>query len=88
MLTVKIMSEENLADHDTRKGFKLYQCDQCHFYRQPPKTEDGPKIPVVEIEYVDRSGETPVEMTRNIFLSGNAYVMNESGKTIASFAHT
>lgn len=88
MLTLKLMSDENLADHDTRKTFKLYQCDQCHFYRQPPKTEDGSKVPVVELEYVDRSGEAPVVMTRTIYLEDNAYVMNESGKTIASFAHT
>lgn len=71
---LKLMSDDHAADSDSRKRFILH---------------DG----VISVEF-DRDGEGGAAVAHVVFergepetftLEGNAYVMNESGKTIASF---
>lgn len=75
MYAIKIMSGENLADSDVGKGFKIILVDASTPFEfgRCPKTGD----PYVQIWNKGESVQHP--------LTGNAYVMNEDGKTIASF---
>lgn len=75
MYAIKIMSGENLADSDVGKGFKIILVDAntpFEFGHSPTSGE-----PYVQIWCKGESVQHP--------LTGNAYVMNEDGKTIASF---
>lgn len=75
-MIVKIMSGEDLPDHDNRKRFSLIaDVAEIAFHR-----EGG--FPVVEI-YRIGNGRDSERYTPN----GNVYVMTDAGKTIDSFAH-
>lgn len=73
MLVLKMMSAENLSDSNVSKQFSLVACSNVSFQR------DGQSA-IAEIILADGTSES-------YSLSGNAYVM-QSGKTIASFAHS
>lgn len=81
MLYVKIMSDEDLSDENSNKNFTLLQVDSIsalHFR----KVIDDPLLQYpyeLEIRATDDRA-----LTTSYALMGNVYVMNESGKTIAS----
>lgn len=93
MIYIKMMSGEDKPDSNTSKGFELICVDSLAFVTfarvggDAPVDMDycgkkitiGPGNPAIEI-YVGDKVET-------YYPAGNTYVMNESGKTIASFAH-
>lgn len=77
MLTLKIMSAENIADSNSSKGFKLIPvAEGTHVeFRRNQLSRKG----VVNIINEDN------EITKRFPVTGNCYVL-ESGKTIATFA--
>lgn len=69
---LKIMSGENAADSDSRKSYEILDnVASAKFERI-----DGE--PVVHVVFDDGDVE-------DYTISGNAYVMNESGRTISTF---
>lgn len=74
---VKMMSDENLPDTDSRKSFKLLSgVDTVTFNRSPEApTEAGPTAYIV---FKDGTNES-------FLLAGNVYVMTDEGKTIEKF---
>ncbi len=79
MYAIKIMSGENLADSDVGKGFKMIMVEAGDTFEfgHDPYTGQA-KVDVTGW----RAGE-PVMATYPV--TGNAYVLSEIGKTIASF---
>lgn len=78
MYSIKIMSRENLADADVAKGFKMILVDAGDTF-EFGHNDQGEPIVTVSVSKGDESSciEYPV--------TGNAYVMSETGKTVASF---
>lgn len=78
MYSIKIMSRENLADADVAKGFKMILVDAGDTF-EFGHNDQGEPIVTVSVNKGDDSSciEYPV--------TGNAYVMSETGKTVASF---
>lgn len=73
---LKIMSgDEKLADCDSRKTFQLFDKVTCVTFNRAPDGEP-PRARIV-FEGDDDIEDFPVP--------GNAYLMNDQGKTIASF---
>lgn len=69
---LKVMSEQDLADTDSRKPFQLFgDIKHCVFMRD----EEGPRA------IATFSDGLPV----GVNIPGNAYLMNNHGKTVASF---
>lgn len=82
MFFVKMMLNENLPDECNAKGFRLIQVKELQevvFY-SPPLLE-GEETPRKQIQIFTPSGDT-----MSYYLTGNVYVMNEAGKTIAAYA--
>jgi hypothetical protein len=83
-LLLKIMSCEDAPDEDSRKTFCLYtDITSCHFRRHP----DGSAEAHVWCREPIKTAMVPgfVEIEKHIILTGNAYLMNENGKTVSSF---
>ncbi len=82
MLYVKIMSGEDLEDTDQRKHYTIVPVENNEVMRfaenEGWETADPP-FPrfILEVHAPDGGRETHA-------LTGNAYVLNENGKTIAS----
>jgi hypothetical protein len=72
---LKIMSGENCADSDSRKTFRLL--DDVIAVRFD-RNDNQPDRPSVTITFGKGPGET-------YWPEGNCYLMNDNGKTIASF---
>lgn len=83
-LVVKIMSNEDTADSDTRKGFLLHsQVRFANFERIGDGSTEDPRTftrPWLTLHFLDPEAES-----LSFEPQGNVYVMNESGKTIASY---
>lgn len=83
-LIVKIMGAENAPDDDPRKTFQLHTgVIATAFLRRSENEPDAPPASVC-LTFEPRS---PVNepWTGTFPVHGNVYVMNEAGKTIASF---
>jgi len=80
MLYVKIMSDEDSPDTDPYKNFTIVPVENdqvmCFCENAEGSGSDIPKY-MLEVHLPDGSREGHP-------LTGNAYVMNEAGKTIAS----
>lgn len=81
MLYVKIMSDEDMPDTDPYKNYRIVPVERnevMQFVPNPIKSTDGsePRF-MLEVHGPEGGIETH-------HLSGNAYVMTENGKTIAS----
>jgi hypothetical protein len=79
MLYVKMMSAEDCPDCDAWKDYKLFtvgDTDTFSFYKD---WQDGESKPRHVLHIARADGTINSEM-----LSGNVYIMNEAGKTIAS----
>src|SRR2546428_127771 len=80
---VKMMSAENLADDHPHKAFRLFA--NVDFF-EPVKGEDGEVaglyLGLSHHHRIDGSEVNPVFLN----VVGNVYVMNENGKTVASFS--
>ena len=77
---VKIMGRENLPDGDPCKTFQLVQAGntgQARMIRRPEE-DGGP--------YVQIDDPSPGVEPYCIPVTGNVYVLNDDGRTIASFA--
>lgn len=79
MYAIKIMSGENKADSDVGKGFKMIVVDAGDTFEFGHDPDTGkPQVTV--------TGYRDGENTLTIYpVTGNAYVVSDSGKTIASF---
>lgn len=72
---LKIMSDEDLPDSDSRKSFTIIaNVRDAQFYRNPGA------FPCVAYFLHDEDEGT-------VCLAGNAYLMSEEGKTVAAFGH-
>lgn len=85
MLFLKMMSDEDLPDTSSTKGYTIIQLEDLEavrFYKEDPKSSGD-----FNTEYpYSMSIERDSEVKRIYALKGNVYVMSERGKTIASFA--
>lgn len=80
MLILKLMGPEDLADDHPAKTFRLVQIkDDTHVEFIPSVAYEGVNFIARTINSQGDVGELP--------LDGNAYVMSESGKTIAYHTH-
>lgn len=81
-LIVKIMSAEDTADSDTRKGFLLHSGVRfANFERIGTGADEVDRQrPWLTLHFVDPTAESLSFEPR-----GNVYVMNEAGKTVASY---
>jgi len=82
-LIVKIMSGEDTADHDTRKSFIIHAGVKSAVFERLPAFEGGgapslPERPWLTLMFGGDDSES-------FEPRGNVYVMNDSGKTIASY---
>lgn len=80
MLFLKIMSDQDLADSNPGKNFAVHQIapgEALHFEKVTRADSGSSDVHAV----IAREDEQ-----QRIILSGNAYVMNENGVTIASRA--
>jgi len=73
-LVLKLMSGENGPDEDARKGFTLHSGVKTVTFK---RAADGTPLASVLFEDHPEFEEWVLE--------GNAYVMNQAGKTVASF---
>lgn len=84
MLIVKIMSDEDTADTDPRKSFQLHAgVATAIFERRGNGTSEDPRTftqPWLTLIFADKALSAESFEPR-----GNVYVMNEGGKTIASY---
>lgn len=89
MLIVKIMSPEGTNDTDTRKGFALHAgVIEAHFERRGDGTSDDPRTftrPWLTLRFSRKTDDREVDDAISFEPAGNVYVMNEAGKTIASY---
>lgn len=79
-LTVKMMGPEDAPDSDTRKTFRVWSDMSGVDFSRP----DG-KTPIMRIAYKEIQDNDVVESIEDFEVTGNVYVMNEAGKTIATF---
>lgn len=68
---VKLYEDFNMADEDSRKPYRLIECDEAVFFRN----DEGKAM--VSIYRDDLC-------VRTMALHGNAYIMNDNGRSIAS----
>lgn len=81
MLYLKMMSAENLPDSDTRKSFRLL-CIAENKAVLFGLMAEGTPAERRAVFIVNDVGDT----VDSYVLDGNAYLMNENGRTIASMA--
>ena len=75
---VKIMSDENIPDNDSRKAFRLLSGVVTVKFNRSPEAPEPSSEPIAYVTFDD--GET-----ESYLLAGNVYVMNDGGKTIEKF---
>lgn len=89
MLIVKIMSPEGTNDTDPRKGFALHAgVIEAHFERRGDGTNPDPRThtqPWLTLRFSRKTDDREVDDAISFEPLGNVYVMNEGGKTIASY---
>ena len=95
-MILKLMNGENLSDDNTSKGCRIVdQVREVNFYHTNcPVVIDGESVSeeaaknFVSESAIDVTYESPNrELLQETFiLHGNAYLMNDGGKTIQSFA--
>lgn len=76
-MILKLMSDEEIVDSDSRKCFRLFdKVDRVAFVR------GGGGNAYANIEFEDG------ESLHTVLVTGGVYLMNDSGKTVASFGAT
>jgi hypothetical protein len=80
MLLIKMMSGEDKPDGQNDKSFDLVQVNSLENVKFFRDSEDEKHEPIVRIFKQDGEYST-------YYPKGNTYVLNENGKTIATFAH-
>jgi hypothetical protein len=87
-LIVKVMSDEDTADHDARKGFRIFaDVVSAVFERRGDGTSADPrdhKQPWLTLRYASQPGDEH-DHSLSFEPHGNVYVMNERGVTVASY---
>jgi len=77
-MILKLMSGEDLPDDDCGKGCRIVdQVREANYYTNEPTQE---KIIIVTYETPNRS-----LLQETFTLYGNAYLMNDNGKTLQSY---
>jgi len=86
MLYVKIMSDEDLPDTDPFKHYTIVPVENSEVMRFAENTNltDGTKLARINEPRFVLEVHAPEGGIQTHELFGNAYVMTESGKTIAS----
>ena len=80
-MIVKLMSGEDLADEDSRKSFRLIaNVVEVEFER----AENAHGV-LTAYAVVTRNDDDPEDSPEAIELDGTVYVMNQAGKTVATF---
>lgn len=80
-LTVKIMSDQNIADDDSRKDYLLYSgVASVEFRRTNVDHRADSDVPRAWAHLNMANGDG-----FSIPVNANAYVMNDAGKTISSY---
>lgn len=84
MLIIKMMRDiqQNLADDDTRKPFRLISSVDSVTFEHPP--ENGFDLMHVSYGAANMAGGMP----ESFFVGGNVYIMNETGRTVSSYCPT
>lgn len=77
---LKIMSTQDLPDHDYRKGYELIECARVKFVEED--LECSGISCRKKVAKVDFDGDGGVWMS--FVLTGNAYIINDNGKTVAT----
>lgn len=78
---LKLMGSENLFDDNTSKGCRIVaNVAEVNFYRN-----GGTGDPCLDVTYSIANRGT---LTETFVMDGNAYLMNDSGKTFQSFSHS
>jgi hypothetical protein len=85
MLYLKLMADEDLPDTDPVKGFRIIQIPDAAQIKFNMEAQD-PDLGDFHTKYprtltIDYNSER----REKLVLYGNAYVMNEAGKTIATY---
>jgi len=75
---LKIMSGENAPDGDTRKTFRILDDVTAADFRR-----DSDGKPHVAVTFRDKPGVPPI--TETFDPSGNCYLLNDGGDTVAAF---
>lgn len=75
---LKLMSAEDLPDADGSKSYRLIECSDVRF-AQKMNLGAGSGF-YSAVTYIDARGEQ-----QHLYLEGNAYLLNNAGKTIESF---
>lgn len=79
---VKLMSDQNLPDNDSRKSFRLLANVEAVFFNRHPEAPEGPEgkdwPPTAYMTFSDGTQE-------GFALVGNVYILSDSGKTIEKF---
>ena len=79
-MLLKIMSNENLPDDDSRKSFRLYDgVRQVEFHKNSDQQSSDEPLAYAHVLWENGDSES-------LPMGANAYVMNDAGKTVASFA--
>ncbi len=86
MLFLKIMSSQSMADSDACHNFTLIPVASTEELTFDTQTVDGTHVPAGTTVVWARIRDTATDKMREFSLTGNAYVLNEHGKTIASHA--
>lgn len=89
MLIVKIMSDEDTHDTDPRKSFMLHAgVIEAHFERRGDGTTTDRQQhaqPWLTLRFSRKTDDREIDDAISFEPSGNVYVMNEAGKTVASY---
>lgn len=77
-MILKLMSEENLSDDDMAKS-----CSIIDYVNEVNYRSTGTGEMALDVQYTKANREATTE---TFILRANAYLMNDAGKTIQSFA--
>jgi len=75
MLALKMMGPEDKSDSDCSKSFRIITVEKNNLISFCRDEDDRPTIKISDID----------EFVTTWYPEGNTYVMNENGKTIATF---
>ena len=84
MLYVKIMSSQDLADVDPWHGYEIVPVSNNETLKFRPVLVPDGQVGNLPGERFALEITGPDGETHSRYLTGNAYVMNEAGKTIAT----
>lgn len=84
-MILKLMSSENMSDDNTGKGCRIVDdvCEVLYSKREVKEETEVTYETILDVTYRSPNRGT---LTETFYMQGNAYLMNDSGKTIQSYA--